>query len=151
GSLPAEAWNWSWLTDSFWRSAKLSVQGHVERQHVHPRLAPNSPGAPFQLVLHYRANAPFLHLASLSHPGDLPEGRFAREVGIQSAPRGGDQLRGNRAAGVRILLFQPGHVLGYPGPKLFRGGAQVGAGGGRPIVTLPRGGGPRLKVTRLGE
>src|SRR5262245_25018735 len=84
--------------------SRHSVEREIERQHVHAGLAEKSERAAFGMLIHELAQAIFGHIAGLGNPGHLEQGGLRRDVRVEAAARGGDQV--DRYGSRRVFLFQ---------------------------------------------
>ena len=107
------------------RPPELAIEGQVQAQHVHRRLARGSPSARPSTSARPRAPAPRPRVpaAGARHAGHLPARASGAEVRIEAAGRRRHQLGGHRARGLRILLLQPLHLGHHAVTQLLRGRA----------------------------
>jgi hypothetical protein len=142
-----------------------AVEGEVERQHRHPRLAEEAQ-LPAGGVLGDEAAHPLLAQAALAgHARDLQVGVGRADVRVQAAGRSRDRV--DRHGGIWCepivgaislgQLAQPGEGLVDVGrgrivlravAELRTGGAQVRAAGGGPVIALPGRRGARVEIGR---
>ena len=85
------------------------IKCEIERQHINARLADNPKGTVLSMVADEPAQVIFRHVAGLRNARDLEIGGFGRDVGVETAGRGGYQvgrepgLRGFPASGFRHI------------------------------------------------
>src|SRR5439155_13403708 len=76
-------------------SSSLSVEGQVQGQHVHPRLAEDAEPPTFDVGLHHFSYRCHFQVSRLRDALDLIEGGRRADVRIEAAARGRDEIHGN--------------------------------------------------------
>ena len=89
------------------RSLPHRIQRQIQRQHVHPRLAEHAEQARRGVRGDQVAQRSFVDSARLRHARDLERRGGGRDVGVEPAARGGDEVAGDRRAGVLGLQLRP--------------------------------------------
>src|SRR5215510_2106749 len=72
-----------------------TIERQVERQHVHPRLAQEAEGTTLDMLLDELPHAIFRQIAGFRNSGHLEEGRCGRNVRIEAAAGGRDEIDGD--------------------------------------------------------
>src|SRR5438067_2768956 len=128
------------------------VEREVDEEDVDARLAQHEQVARLDPALDH---GPYPIFRDAAGPGDarrLPERCLRRDVRIEPAGGGRDELRGNGSGRVRVVVEEPIEVLLDPVAQGLRGGAQIRAGRAGSIPSsLPRGGRTRLQIGVPGE
>src|SRR5215470_15823970 len=77
-----------------------AVKGHVQRQHVHPRLAKKTQGSAFDMLVDKLTHSVLRQVARFGNARHLEEGSFGRNVRIEPATGGGNEINRHLGAGV---------------------------------------------------
>ena len=140
------------------RPGRQRVQGQVQPEHVHTRLTPEGHEGPLRVLGHEGAERRLGDSPGRGHPGHLIERARRRDVGVEAAPGGGEEVHGDgpvavparrasaracrRAAssglrGPRLEPWEAAPLYGYPGVAEGRLQNQPGASKGCPMRAEP--------------
>ena len=125
------------------------VQRQIQRQNINPGLAEQSSHAALGVLRDQLADAIFRHLPRLRHARHLEQRRLRRDIGIEAAARGGDEIDGDGAPG--IFGLQLVDVFLDPVVQRLAGRAEVGAAGIGGIIGRRHGLGGIGRVRRRGR
>src|SRR5215475_15030316 len=107
GSTPSARRVYGSSTNEEVLAGRRAIERQVQRQHVHPRLAQEAEGARLDMLLDELPHAIFRQIAGFRNSGDLEKRRGRRNVRIEAAAGGRDQIDGD--SGRRVLLLELVH------------------------------------------
>src|SRR5262245_8760166 len=100
-----------------------AIKGHVQRQYVHPRLAQQTQGSTFDMLLDKLTHSVLRHVTRFRNARHLEEGSLGRNVGIEAASGGGYQI--DRYLALRIFRLELVEVTLDPRNQRLVGRTQI--------------------------
>jgi hypothetical protein len=128
---------------------KSAVELEIQHQHVHACLAEKSKLARLRMLGYEASQFVFANAARLCHTRHLKRGRRRSNVGIK--PRSGSSYQIDRNRSVRIFRLQSSRVGFHAVSQLMISGSKLRSVGIVRLISVARGGRPRMKVRRTSK